>query len=352
MPLKPRLALLALFALLLAGCTPPPDAAQAPGKPYHHLADGRFRNPPGSPPREAGFTDFAPFFFGQFLRSFDPPTPPPEHVLSPEAVQAGRAAHAGQDHITWLGHAAFLMRMQGATLLTDPYLSERAGFLVFGPKRFVPAALSVAQLPPIDLLLISHNHYDHLDAATVEAMPGKDRITVVVPLRLGDFFRQRGYANVVELDWYDSTEQRGVKITAVPAVHFSRRTLFDTNRTLWAGFMLEAGGKRVYFSGDTAYGATFKEIGQRFAPVDLALVGIGAYEPQAIMKASHATPEEAVQIGRDIGARRLVGMHWGTVTLTQEPAFEASPRFRAAGAASGYAADAVLPLKIGETLGF
>ncbi|WP_428246648.1 MBL fold metallo-hydrolase [Ferrovibrio sp.] len=345
-------ALLLSLSLLLGACMPSPDAPQAEGKPYHHLADGRFRNPPGSPPRTAGFSDFAPFLLGQFVRSFDPPVPPPGHVLNPAEVQAGRAALAGQDHITWLGHAAFLMRLNGATLITDPYLATRAGPYFLGPQRYVPSALGVEQLPPLDLLLVSHNHYDHLDERTVEALPHKERVTVIVPLKLGAFFRERGYANVVELDWYDSTERNGLKVTAVPAVHFSRRTLFDTNRTLWAGFIIEGGGKRVYFSGDTAYGAAFKEIGNRFAPVDLALIGIGAYEPQAIMKATHATPEEAVLIGRDIGARRLVGMHWGTVVLTQEPAFEAAPRFRAAGGQAGYAPDAVLPLKIGESLGF
>jgi N-acyl-phosphatidylethanolamine-hydrolysing phospholipase D len=351
-PRAPSFAALLLLLLVLGACTPAPDALQAEGKPYHHLADGRFRNPPGSPPRTAGFSDFAPFLFGQFLRSFDPPEPPPGHVLSAAETQAGRAALAGQDHVTWLGHAAFLMRLNGATLITDPYLSTRAGPYFFGPQRYVPAAMGVEQLPPLDLLLVSHNHYDHLDERAIEALPGKDRVTVVVPLKLGDFFRERGYANVVELDWYDSIERSGLKITAVPAVHFSRRTLFDTNRTLWAGFVIEGGGKRVYFSGDTAYGAVFKDIGSRFAPIDLALIGIGAYEPQAIMKASHTTPEEAVQLGRDIGAKRLVGMHWGTVVLTQEPAFEAAPRFRDAGGKAGYTADAVLPLKIGESLGF
>lgn len=321
-----------------------------PGKPGHHTLDGGFRNPPGSPPREAGYGDFIPFFF-TMLGHAHPPVPP-EHVLSPEAVAQGLKALAGRDHATWLGHASFLLRFGGANLLTDPFLGDRAGPLGFGPKRYVPPALTTEQLPPLDLIIVSHNHYDHLDAGTVERLPNKERITAIVPLKLGDFFRSRGYTNVVELDWYDSVERNGVKITAVPAVHFSRRGLFDMNKTLWAGYVLEAGGKKVYFSGDTAYGPVFKEIGQKLGPIDLALVAIGAYEPQKIMKPSHVTPEEAVALGRDIGAKRLVGMHWGTIILTLEPPFEPPGRFRAAGQNAGYDAAALEVLKIGETVGF
>lgn len=347
-----KTALPLLLAALLAG----PLAACAPstepmlGKPSHHTVDGGFRNPPGSPPREAGYGDFIPFFL-TMLGHAHPPVPP-EHVLNPEAVAQGRAAMASRDHATWLGHASFLLRFHGAHILTDPFLGDRAGPLGFGPKRYVPPALTPEQLPPLDLIIVSHNHYDHLDAGTVERLQNKERITAVVPLKLGAFFRSRGYTNVVELDWYDSVERNGVKITAVPAIHFSRRGLFDMNKTLWAGYVLEADGKKVYFSGDTTYGPVFKEVGQKLGPIDLALVAIGAYEPQKIMKPSHVTPEEAVSLGRDIGAKRLVGMHWGTIILTLEPPFEPPLRFRAAGQAAGYDAAAIELPKIGETLAF
>lgn len=322
--------------------------AQAAGRPYHHRADGRFRNPPGSPRREATNAEFAAFFARRF-RDRSRPEIPDGHVLTREAALAGLAAYAGQDSVTWLGHAAFLLRLGGRTILTDPYLAPVAGPFGFGPKRYVEPPLPLESLPPIDVLAVSHSHYDHLDAPTLAALPGKDRVEVMAPLRLGAFFRRRGFRNVHELDWWERRRLGALEATLLPAVHFSRRGPFDTNRTLWGGFGFAAGGARVFFSGDTAYGEVFAEVGAREGPFELALVGIGAYEPRALMKASHATPEEAVRIGRDIGARALLGMHWGTVALTDEPQFEPPRRFREAAAASGYAPEDAWLLRIGET---
>jgi N-acyl-phosphatidylethanolamine-hydrolysing phospholipase D len=321
---------------------------QAAGRPYHHRADGRFRNPPGSPRREASRADFASFLARRF-RDRSVPAVPEDHVLSPERALAGLAAHDGADSVTWLGHAAFLIRLGGRTILTDPYLGGVAGPFGFGPRRYVEPPLPVGALPPIDVLAVSHSHYDHLDAATIRALPRRERIEVVAPLRLGDFFRRRGFRNVHELDWWERRRFGALEAALLPAVHFSRRGPFDLNRTLWGGFGFAADGVRVYFSGDTAYGETFAEIGAREGPFDLALVGIGAYEPRPIMRASHATPEEAVRIGRDVGARALLGMHWGTVALTDEPAFEPPERFRAAAAAAGFAREDAWLLRIGET---
>jgi len=320
---------------------------QAADAPYHHLADGRFRNPPGSPPRDASSGDFMRFFWGR-MGDRGPVEVPEGHVAEADAVAQSFAA-AGNPSVTWLGHAAFLIRIGGKTVLTDPFLGEIAGPGGFGPRRFVPPALAVDALPPIDVMVVSHNHYDHLDAWTIDRLPGKDRITVVVPLRLGDFFRRRGYIDVVELDWEQSHRIDGVEVTALPAVHFSRRSFADTNRTLWASFAIAAADARIWFSGDTAYGEVFREIGPRFGPFDLALVGIGAYEPRVIMKASHATPEEAVQMARDIGAKRALGMHWGTIKLTSEDPFEAPDRFRKAAESAGYAPDDAWILQIGES---
>lgn len=321
---------------------------QAPGRPYHHRADGRFRNPPGSPRREATRADFAAFLARRF-RDRAVPAIPDGHVLTREEALAGLAAQGGGDSVTWLGHAAFLIRLGGRTILTDPYLGAVAGPFGFGPRRYVEPPLPVEALPPIDVLAVSHSHYDHLCASTIRALPGKERIEVLAPLRLGAFFRRRGYRNVHELDWWERRRFGGLDATLLPAVHFSRRGPFDTNRTLWGGFAFGAEGGRIFFSGDTAHGEVFGEIGGREGPFDLALLGIGAYEPQPIMKASHATPEEAVQIGRAIGARAVMGMHWGTVTLTDEPAFEPPERFRAAALAAGYRAEDAWLLRIGET---
>ena len=321
-----------LIAMTLGACATrslPPDA------PAHHTASG-FRNLPGSPARDAGPWTFTKFFW-QMLTAGDEiknPPVPAGHVLPREQVAREVAAlvASGADGLTWLGHAAFLIRLGGKTILTDPYLSPYASPLPgFGPKRFVPSAVPVDELPPLDLVLISHNHYDHLDEETLRALPGKERLTVIVPLKLGAKLRALGFANVVELDWDGSHASGPVSVTLVPAIHFSARGLFDRDDTLWGGFAIAAGGRKLFFSGDTGYHPTaFRDIGRRHGPFDMGLIGIGAYEPRSIMVATHATPEEALSIGLDTGSKAVVGMHWGTVALTPEPPFEPPARLAAA----------------------
>lgn len=323
------------------------DRTPIPGKPPHHVRGG-FLNPTGSPQRNATFWEFLAFALA--LRRMGEPEIPPGHVLPPADVAAGWTRHGNAESVMWLGHAAFLMRIGGKTVLTDPYLSDYASPVPpFGPKRYVKPALDVASLPPIDVLLVSHNHYDHLDDPVIRALPGKERMQVVAPLKLGDFFRKRGYANVTELDWHESVDLGGVKVTAAPAVHFSARGLFDQYKTLWVGYAVESATRRVYFGGDSAYGPVFKDTGERLGPFDLAMIGIGAYEPRKIMKATHASPEEAIQIAQDLRARAVMGMHWGTILLTTEPPFEPPARFRAAAAEAGYAEDDAWILAVGET---
>lgn len=347
------LPLLLLPLLAVTGCAST-DETPMPNKPAHHLANGRFRNPYNdNPPASATLGDRVPFFWGMLWKGFDTVTVPDGHVLPKSEVLAGLQRHHNADSYTWLGHAAFLIKLGGATILTDPYLSEVAGpFNAFGPRRYVPAALTPAELPRIDILTLSHNHYDHLDLKAIAAIPNKERISVVVPLGLGGYFRNSGYTDVSELDWYDSVERKGVVVTVTPAVHFSRRGLFDGNRTLWAGFAYAAGNRRIFFSGDTTYGPVFREIGNKLGPFDTAFVGIGAYEPQAIMRSSHTTPEQAAQLARDVGAQRVIGMHWGTVVLSNEPPFEAPERLRSGAAAVGYAPGEADVMAIGATRAF
>lgn len=324
------------------------DGPPAPGRPHHHGPRGRFRNPPGSPRRLASAAEFAAFFL---RRASDRAAPelPERHVLAPDEAAAQLAAHAHCDSLTWLGHAAFLIRLGGKVILTDPYLGAVAGPFGFGPRRYAPPPLALDRLPPIDVLAVSHCHYDHLDAPTIRALPRKDAVAVLAPLRLGAFFRRRGFREVHELDWWERRRFGSLEATLLPAIHFSRRGLFDLNRTLWGGFAFAASGRRLFFSGDTAYGPVFREIGAREGPFDLAVLGIGAYEPRRIMAASHASPEEAVEIGRDVRARTLLGMHWGTVALTDEPQFEPPGRFRAAAASAGFPERDVWLMRIGET---
>jgi len=324
--------------------------------------DGRFRNPPGSPtPGPGRRASFLRFLWRQLSGRGMPPVPtvPEGHALTTDATLAGLADLTRRDCITWLGHAAFLVRLGGRTLLLDPYLEAYAGPLALyrngvavrglGPRRYVDSPIPVARLPEIDAVLISHNHYDHLDAATLARLPGKRRSAVIVPRGLATHASLRAFADRRELDWGETTRLGELAVTAVPAVHFSRRGLFDRNRTLWCGFVLETAAKRIFFSGDTAHGEVFAEIGRAFGGFDLALIGIGAYAPREVMRASHATPEEAVRIGRDLGARHVMGMHWGTVALTMEPAFEAPGRFRAAARDAGYAEEQAWIMRVGET---
>jgi N-acyl-phosphatidylethanolamine-hydrolysing phospholipase D len=338
---------LAALPLTLLGCASG-DSGEA-GRPYHHTANG-FRNPPGSPGRSADFGDWASFFLRRLARGAPEVTVPDGHVLAAADVHAGLNGHNGADSLTWLGHASFLIRLDGHTVLTDPYLTDYASPVApFGPKRFAPPALRPDQLPPIDVILLSHNHYDHLDLATLEALPGKARVQVMVPLRLGRYFSERGYPNVRELDWHERTVVHGLEVTALPAIHFSRRTLLDHNQTLWTGYAIQSRQQRIHFAGDTAYGPVFAEMAAALDRFDLALLPIGAYEPRVLMQASHTTPEESVQIARELRAERIVGMHWGAIVLTDEPPFEPPERFLRAAAAAGWRGDTASVMRIGQT---
>lgn len=318
--------------------------------PYHHDPDGGFRNLPGSPERRHGFGDMAGFLFNQFTRVIAP-TVPRSHFVEPEEIQA-QIARAGNPSVTWLGHAGFIIRLGGKVIITDPFLGQRAGPAGFGPKRFAAAPMSGHDLPAADVMIVSHNHYDHLDAATINAYPHKSSTLVIVPLGLGRFFTGRGYRMVIEQDWWQSFRLDNLTVTTLPAVHFSGRGATDRNDTLWGSFALEAGGGKVWFAGDTGRGPVFEEIGRRHGPFDLALVPIGAYEPRIVMEAVHVTPEEAVGLARAVGARRAIGMHWGTIMLTPENPFDAPPRFLAAARDQGFGADNAWVLKIGESRAF
>jgi N-acyl-phosphatidylethanolamine-hydrolysing phospholipase D len=196
---------------------------------------------------------------------------------------------------------------------------------------------------------LSHNHYDHLDRRTLFALPGRTAAWAVVPEGLGPYVRQIGFAHVTELPWGASVDVGPVTVTSIPAVHFSGRGLFDRNRTHWNGYLIASKRRRVYFAGDTAYSPTLGAAASIGGACDIALVPIGAYMPKEIMSAVHSTPEEAVQIGRDARASRVLGMHWGTIPLSTEPTFEPPLRFTAEALRSGYRGDEVLTPAIGST---
>jgi L-ascorbate metabolism protein UlaG (beta-lactamase superfamily) len=222
--------------------------------------------------------------------------------------------------VTWLGHSTVLLQLDGQHLLTDPHLSERVSPVSFlGPRRKGPLVATPEDLPRIDVVLISHSHYDHLDAETIDRIARRGATQFVVPLGLGEWFRDRGIDRVIELDWWQQREVGGFRIHSVPVQHWSRRGLFDRNRSLWSGWIAERGGFRFFHPGDTGYSPDFKQIGARFAPVDLAALPIGAYEPSWFMRLYHIDPDEAVAVHCDVGARQSMAVHWGTFDLTDEP---------------------------------
>jgi N-acyl-phosphatidylethanolamine-hydrolysing phospholipase D len=222
--------------------------------------------------------------------------------------------------VTWVGHSTVMVRMEGLTLLTDPIWSSRCSPLAFaGPRRRQPPGIPFESLPPIDLVLVSHDHYDHLDLPTLRHLVEAHDPQFVVPLGLGGWLRRRQVTRVVELDWWESAAVGGVTVHAVPAQHFCGRTPWDSNRRLWAGFVVEGPSGRFYFAGDTGHGDHFARIGERFAPLRLAAIPIGAYEPRWFMHPVHIDPEQAIQAHLDVGSRQTIGIHFGTFRLTDEP---------------------------------
>lgn len=306
--------------------------------PPHHRPGGGFRAPwLAEGPERRGGSDLLKW---QWQRLVSPPPPDP----SPAAIPVGTPdlavprAEATEVRATWIGHATFLLQIGGLNVLTDPIFSERASpFSFAGPSRFLPAPLGVDALPPIDVVVLSHDHYDHLDEPSVKALArrfGTD-LTWVTPLGYADWFAARGIERVRELDWWDAVEvgsdrTEPLEIVAAPAQHWTRRGL-AVNRRLWASFALRASGRSIYFGGDSGHFDGYPEIGRRLGPFDLVVMPIGAYEPRWFMKEAHMNPEEAVEAYVALGrSGAFVGMHWGTFRLTDEPPLEPPARAREA----------------------
>lgn len=255
----------------------------------------------------------------------------------------------GVPRLTWIGHASFLGSLGGARFLIDPVLSRRlSGFF---PRHVLPG-LEAHQLPPVDAVMVTHSHYDHMDGATLCRLPRGT--PVFVPRRLGRWFRRRGFTAVSELSWWESAENGRLRVTLTPARHWSRRGLWDTNSTLWGGFVVEAGGAAVYHAGDTAwFPSAFREIRRRFPDLLAAMLPIGAYRPAWFMEYNHMNPEQAGRAFLEVGARHLIPMHWGSFQLTDEPLCEPAERIRAWWRANGRGGDGrkqLHLLAVGETV--
>jgi len=286
-----------------------------PAKP-HHTKEGFRNNYPHDPPGS--------FLAWQWERIRDglPKDAPPDYRTPTVAADlAWLRANRTETSLTWIGHATFLLQTGGMNVLTDPQFSERASPVSFaGPRRKVPAAIALQDLPRIDLVVVSHNHYDHLDRASVKALnaqPGGPPL-FLVPLGLKPWFAREDIANVVELDWWQEHRAGALTGHLLPVQHWSTRTGGDRNETLWGGWLVDGPSFRFFFAGDTGYSDDFKDIGRRFPGINLAAIPIGAYAPRWFMKWAHANPDDAVRIHQDLGAGQSVGMHWGTFQLTDE----------------------------------
>lgn len=339
---------LAALTVLVLGCAGV-GREPLPGAPAHHV-EGGFRNVDPTYPRASGWTRFT-FIVRRGVQSLVSPRTFDTPQETAEGRAAGRALRSGGDPtVTWIGHATVLLRMDGLTILTDPSWSERASPLSWaGPRRLVPPGLPFEELPRVDVVIISHDHYDHLDLPTVKRLAKEHDPLFVVPLGLKAWFAEVGITRVEERDWWQRVEHRGVSFVCVPAQHFSQRTPWDSSRRLWATWAVLGSSRRFYFTGDTGYFPGFKQIGERLGPFDLAAVAIGAYLPAEIMRAVHVTPEEAVQVAEDVRARVLLGIHWGTFDLAEEPLGEPPERMRAEATRRGLGPDRAWILRIGET---
>ena len=320
-------------------------------KPYHHLPDGTFRNPEGSPKRDNNFK-WSFRVFNEKKKNLDM-TVPQEHVVEKTKVLSDLERFKDDDYIGWIGHATFLIKLGNTTIITDPVFSKNAGPLIFGPKRFTEPALNLNEIPKTDLFLLTHNHYDHQDMSTIRRYPYKDS-KVLVPLKLGKYFSRYRFKDVNEMDWYEEIKvNNDLKVTFLPAVHWSKRSLTDTNKTLWGNFLIEYKDKKIFFACDTGVGNIYKELGNKFGPIDLTLINIGAYNfypmmPYKDKSAYHTNPEEALSVAQDLKSKKVIGMHWGTFVLSLEPIMEPPVRFKDNAEKYGFKKEDAMVFKIGE----
>lgn len=300
-------------ALLVAACARLMTNSKPAFTQSDHFDGRRFFNPHMPETDKRSFADLLRWQRNRPANSWpiwiDDSRHPPPQAQPPELIS-----------VTFLGHASFYLRIGGKGVLIDPVYSPRASPVSFaGPRRIRAPGQPLGALPGVDVLLVSHNHYDHLDLDTLAEVNQIWAPPTVTGLGVDPLLRQAELKTITPLDWWQSVEIAGLRITYVPAQHFSARGLFDRDATLWGGFVIQAGQRSVYFCGDSGYCPHFREIGERFPGLDIALLPIGAYEPRWFMRPMHMNPAEAVQAFTDLGAKRAIGMHFGTYSgLTDE----------------------------------
>ena len=321
----------------------------------HHRPDGGFQNPwPGETPH--GFGDFLRWRIAERWTKPLAPNPPrgslPTRtpvIVAPRAARTYRSA-------TWVGHATVLLQLGSLNVLTDPIWSDRATPVPgFGPRRLMPPAVDFGALPPIDVVLVSHNHYDHLDKPTVQRIAREFPESLwLCPLRLRPLLESFGARHVTECDWWQRVETPSFSAVCTPSRHFSNRWLGDRGETLWCGWTLAADDVRVFFAGDTALHPEFAKIARTAGPFDLVLLPIGAYQPRWLMSSVHMNPDDALAAYRELShdapkLPRCLPIHWGTFRLTDEPVDEPPQRFADLWRSAGLDEDANWTLVLGET---
>lgn len=285
--------------------------AETPMKISDHFDGTHFYNLDGK--SEKGFLDVLKWKLTSTVESWSNyPTTPVKYVTPENKVEGLK--------ITFIGHATFLIQLNGFNILTDPVWSQRASpFSFLGPKRYTEVPVELEKLPKIDIVLVSHNHYDHMDNETLSFLGKRDNPLFIVPLENKKTMQDFGLQNIVELDWWDAHNINDkMTITLLPARHWSRRSLRDTNQSLWGSFLLSSGSKNVYFAGDTGFGKHFELIAKKYPEIDVAMIPIGAYEPRWFMKEAHMNPEDAVDAHLILKPKQSIGMHFGTFQLTDE----------------------------------
>lgn len=252
----------------------------------------------------------------------------PEKDFHPEVLKTDTTSlreNKDKNTLTWIGHASFLLQLEGMNILTDPVFSDRTSpFSFVGPKRVVKLPFELEQLPAIDVVVISHNHYDHLDVASLKKLAKREgnHTVFLVPLGNAALLKSEGVKNVQEYDWWDHVRIQNIDFTLTPTQHWSARGIFDQNECLWGGWFIKGAQESIFFAGDTGYSKDFQDISAKLGSVNWAMIPIGAYEPRWFMKKNHINPEEAVQIHKDLKAKKSIAMHWGTFRLSDEPLYK------------------------------